>query len=180
MERDAYSFLSDADKARIHELQAMIADFETGLAESIRIRKAHHARIAATANAVYPGATDLVRAAAANPNVNPQNFAQWARAKLASVVNAKVAAALIPVLGFLFLAATRSLMQEEEQLPPTYYETFLAAASRMAQGSAQLFGPLPPDPYKTAARAGGSRAPCANESVVDAVFAKAERKTDGR
>lgn len=174
MERDAYSFLSDADKERIRELQVEIAKFEAGVAETTRRRKAHHARIAAAANAIHPGATDLVQAAATDPDVTPQNAISWFRSKLPSV-SAETKEMLVHALGVLFLAALNAAaqnaisQQEAAAAAPATWWDSLPTMQDVLDAKRSY-----PNLWK------GTRVPCANESVVDAAFAKAERKTGGR
>ena len=115
-----------------------------------------------------------LEAAAADPDVTPQNAMSWFRSKLPSV-SAETKEMLVHALGVLFLAALNAaaqnaISQQEAAAaaPATWWESLPTRAEVL--DAKQSYPNL----------RGGTGAPCANESVVDAVFAKAERKTDGR
>ena len=154
-------FLSAADQARIAELQAMIEGFKAEQAASERRWAATRARVAAAANAIHPGATDLVQAAAADPNVTPQNAASWFRSKLPSV-SVETKEMLVHALGVLFLAALNAAAQN------AISQQEAARPSALPGSMGGPFGPF----YASCDNP--------NDRVVDAVFAKAERRTGGR
>lgn len=163
-------FLSQRRQDELALLRKRMAEM---LAEQER-RAAKRAQVAAAANAIHPGATDLVQAAAADPDVTPQNAISWFRSKLPSV-SAETKEMLVHALGVLFLAALNAaaqnaISQQEAAAaaPATWWESLPTRA--------EVFDAKQSYPNLR----GGTGAPCANESVVDAVFAKAERKTDGR
>tara|TARA_B110000211_G_scaffold219894_2_gene266032 strand:+ start:3548 stop:4003 length:456 start_codon:yes stop_codon:yes gene_type:complete len=111
--------------------------------------------IAAAAENLVPGVVDLVQQAIEDPLVNNRNFAQWIRCKLPAMGDV-VQNTLVTALYFLFVAS-------------------FPGPDADAQPGADL------DPMR---RMGGPLGPfCAPynaESVVDAVFAKAERKSAAR
>jgi hypothetical protein len=163
-------FLSPRRQGELALLRKRMAEM---LAEQER-RAAKRAQVAAAANAIHPGATDLVRAAAADPDVTPQNAMSWFRSKLPSV-SAETKEMLVHALGVLFLAALNAaaqnaISQQEAAAaaPATWWESLPTTSE--VRDAMRSYPNL----------RGGTRAPCANESVVDAVFAKAERKTGGR
>lgn len=163
-------FLSQRRQDELALLRKRMAEM---LAEQER-RAAKRAQVAAAANAIHPGATDLVQAAAADPDVTPQNAMSWFRSKLPSV-SAETKEMLVHALGVLFLAALNAaaqnaISQQEAAAaaPATWWESLPTRAEVL--DAKQSYPNL----------RGGTRVPCANESVVDAVFAKAERKTGDR
>ena len=163
-------FLSQRRQDELALLRQRMAEM---LAEQDR-RAAKRAQVAAAATAIHPGATDLVQAAAADPDVTPQNAVSWFRSKLPSV-SAETKEMLVHALGVLFLAALNAAaqnaisQQEAAAAAPTPWWESLPTTQDVLDAKRSY-----PNLWK------GTRVPCANESVVDAVFAKAERKTDGR
>lgn len=150
-------FLSPRRQRELALLRQRMAEL---LAEQDR-RAATRARVAAAANAIHPGATDLVQAAAADPDVTPQNAVSWFRSKLPSV-SVETKEVLVHALGVLFLAALNAAAQN------AISQQEAARPSALPGSMGGPFGPF----YASCDNP--------NESVVDAVFAKAERKTGGR
>jgi hypothetical protein len=157
--------LAQIDRARMEELRKLLAKHRAYMNEQAQKRALQQARIAAAANGVQPGSTDLVQAAVTDPSVTPQNFSSWLRSKLPSL-SVETKEMLVHALGVLFLAALNAAAQntisrdEAERANQEWLDAILNA--RVPE-----------------------LAPCCDddESVVDAVFAKVERterKTGGR
>ena len=142
-----------------------------------RAREELRVLIAEAANGVYPGATDLVLEAVTDPDVTPQTFSAWLRSKLPSV-SPETKAMLVHALGVLFLAAVNAAAQN--MISRDEAAAAAEADARNRERLDDIFGEVP----GMRGLLGGENllAPCCDddESVVDAVFAKAERKTGGR
>jgi hypothetical protein len=161
----------------MNRLEALIAENERWVMHMQQQRALQQAHIAAAANGVQPGSTDLVQAAVTDPSVTPQNFRSWLRSKLPSL-SVETKEMLVHALGVLFLAAFNAAAQnaisrdEAERVNQKWLDAILDAQVPGVRGL--LGGENVPE-----------LAPCCDddESVVDAVFAKVERterKTGGR
>jgi hypothetical protein len=166
--------LAQIDRARMEELRKLLAKHRAYMNEQAQKRALQQARIAAAANGVQPGSTDLVQAAVTDPSVTPQNFSSWLRSKLPSL-SVETKEMLVHALGVLFLAALNAAAQNTISRD----EAERANQERLNA----IFGEVP----GVRGLLGGENvlAPCCDddESVVDAVFAKVERterKTGGR
>ena len=170
----AEAVLDAEDLARINRLAALIAENEHWMMHVQQQQLVQQAHIAAAANQLHPGAVGLVQQAVANPNVGRRNFAQWVRGKLPSLSD-ETKEMLVHALGVLFLVAFNAAAQntisrdEAERVHQKWLDAIWDAQVPEVRGL--LGGENVPE-----------LAPCCDddESVVDAVFAKVERKTGGR
>ncbi|MBG10916.1 MAG: hypothetical protein CMD92_07080 [Gammaproteobacteria bacterium] len=173
--RPSERFLSLTQQREQAILRATLLERAELREKQLRDRAAIRARMAAAANGVQPGATDLVQAAVTDPNVNPQNFSSWVRSKLPSL-SVETKEMLVHALGILFLAAFNAAAQNMISRDEAQAE----AEARNRERLGDIFGEVP----GMRGLLGGENvlAPCCDDddSVVDAVFAKAERKTGGR
>ena len=150
---EAEAYLSVADRIKLAELRRELAE----RAREYEEERAARARVAAVANEIRPGATDLVMEAVQDPSVNGRNFAEWARSKLPSV-HKDVKELLVTALGLLFAAVFSGVAADmtDPQGPPGPRTTY-----------PPLLGSFQNDlPLENASAKG-----CTN--VVDRVFAAA-------
>ena len=119
------------------------------------------AELEARINGFMPGLAAVAHAAAANPAINNRNFIPWASSQL-SWLGPRLLLLLLPLMFKLFWYL---LYPDAENIADTEPEELQLMLSLL--GSPQLFL----DTAKTSAPANGV-------SVVDAVFAKAERKAE--
>ena len=116
-------------------------------------------------NELHPGMTAFAHTAAANPAINSRNFIPWARVQL-SWLGPHLLVLLLPLMLRLFWFL---LYPDAENIADADAEPEAPQRLLSQLGSPQFYL----DPAKTLAPANG-------ESVVDAVFAKAERKAATR
>ncbi len=173
--RPSERFLSPTQQREVAILRQQLRERAELREAQQRERAAIRARIAAAANGVQPGATDLVLTAVTDPNVTPQNFTSWLRSKLPPL-SVETKEMLVHALGVLFLAAFNAAAQNMISRNEAAAEAERVNQERLDD----IFGEVP----GMRGLLGGENvlAPCCDddESVVDAVFAKAERKTGGR
>ena len=164
-------FLSPGDRAKLARLRALLKKRKDELELQAQVDAAQQTantegmvELHATIDDVAPGATALVQQALEDPTVTPQNFKQRVRDKLS---------AMKPFASWLGYAMMNTLVSGLYLLFVFYYTQVTttpdAQRSLSYLGSPQFYL----DPAKTLAPANG-------ESVVDAVFAKAERKAATR
>tara|TARA_Y100000389_G_scaffold197066_1_gene230993 strand:- start:75 stop:593 length:519 start_codon:yes stop_codon:yes gene_type:complete len=169
--RPSERFLSLTEQRQVAILRQQLLERAELRETQQRQEAAICARLAAAANRVQPGSTNLVQAAVTDPNVTPQNFSSWLRSKLPSL-SVETKEMLVHALGVLFLAAFNAAAQNAISRD----EAERVNQERMDD----IFGKLPP--MRGLLGGEDSLASCCDddESVVDAVFAKEERRTGGR
>ena len=150
---DAESYLSVADRIKLAKLREKLAE----RARKYEEERALRTRVAAVANEIRPGATDLVMEAVQDPSVNGRNFAEWARSKLPSV-HKDVKELLVAALGALFAAVFTGVAAN-------------MTAAQAAPGPRTTYPPLLGSFENDLPLENASAKGCAN--VVDRVFAEA-------
>jgi len=169
--RPSERFLSQTQQIEQAILRERLRERAAQREAQLRAREELRVLIAEAANGVYPYSTNLVQEAVTDPDVTPQNFSSWLRSKLPSL-SVETKEMLVHALGVLFLAgfnaAAQNMISRDE-------------AERVNQERLDdIFGEVP----GMRGLLGGENllAPCCDddESVVDVVFAKVERKTGGR
>ena len=167
----------------MNRLAALIAENEEWMRHVERQQLQRQASIAAEVNQLQPGAVGLVQQAVADPDVGPQNFAQWVRGKLAAA-SPYAKEMLVNALNLLFLAYVQGLADDAAAEPQqASWSSMEDQADGVVWGHLRrLWRSLPSTPQMPSNydMEGWTRACEDGGSVADSVFAKAERKAGAR